>query len=516
MQSRNTTLIGVAIALLSIGVPVLASLYLAHRESTSEASAQTQVLAGEVLVRAESMADQAMAAYHRMRALTTTPCSAASRQQMIAVALDYSYLKAVGYVTDDRVVCSSFAPVGDGTKLEPFTYTSVFGVRVSPSVDLGTGERFLVFQKDEYVAAVLPQVLVDIPFDQTHISSGVFGISSGVRLAGNGVFDPAWRVRLGGAPQVTFFDDHQLVSVKASARYDVASYSAIPTVYLSSRAVAFAMVLVPVGLLLGEAAAIAILYLLRQRTSLPAALRSALKKRGLVLHYQLIVELASGRTVGAEALLRWPRHDGQSMRPDVFIPAAEDCGLIRRLTTYVLARVAAEAPAFIRQYPDGYISINLSPSDLHDETIVDQLRQLSETPGIAAKNLVAEVTEHSFLDPKHASGNITSIRALGIRVAIDDFGTGFSSLSYLTTLKTDYLKIDKVFVDTIGTDSVTSEVALHIVRIARSLGLAVIAEGVESQRQADFLREHGVKYAQGWLFSDAQPMETLLRGQATD
>lgn len=517
MGSRNTILMAVAITLLATGLPVLAALYLAHRESISEASAQTQVMAGELLVRAESMADQASAAYDRMRALKVAPCSDAGRQQMIAIALDYSYLKAVGYVVDNRVACSSFAARGDGSRLEPFAFTGMSGVRVAPEADLGTGKRFLVFEKDDYVAAILPEVLVDIPFDQAHIYSGVIGRSTWLRIAGSGKFDPRWRQQLGRAQQATFVEDGNLVTIRVSTRYDLASYSTIPTASLRSRAVAFAVVLVPIGLLLGGAAALAILYLIRQRTSLPALLRSAIKKQEFVLHYQPIVELASGRMAGAEALLRWPRHDGsQVMRPDAFIRVAEDCGLIRSLTAYVLERMAIEAPAFIRQHPDGYISINLSPADLHDERILDQLRQLSETPGITARNLMAEITEHSFLDPKHASENISAIRALGIRVAIDDFGTGFSSLSHLTTLTTDCLKIDKVFVDTIGTDSATSEVALHIVRIAHSLGLTVIAEGVESQLQADFLYEHGVKYAQGWLFSQAQPMETLLRQQSAD
>jgi len=516
MQGRHATLTVVAITLLAVGLPVLASLYLAYRESISEASTQTQLVAGEVLVRAQTMADQMMAAYHRMQASKTAPCSDAGRQQMIEIALDYSYVKAVGYISGDHVLCSSFATQGEVGTLKPFAYTSTLGVRVSPADDLGTGKPFLVFEKDNYAAAALPEVLVDIPFDNTHLFSGVFGESSGIRVAGTGTFNSAWRGRLGGAAQVTFFDGQQLVTVRKSAGYDLASYSAIPVAYLRSRGVAFAKVLVPIGLLLGGAAAFAILSLLRRQASLPALLRGALKRREFVVHYQPIVELASGRMVGAEALLRWPGHGAEGMSPAVFIPVAEDCGLIRQLTTYVLTRVAAEAPAFIRQHPEAYISINLSSFDIHDEHIVEQLRRLLESPGMAAKNLIAEVTEHSFLDPKHASGNIAAIRALGIRVAIDDFGTGFSSLSHLTTLKTDYLKIDKVFIESIGTESATSEVAQHIVRIARSLGLTVIAEGVERKPQADFLRELGVMYAQGWLFSEAKPMEALLREHAAD
>ena len=342
MRSRNTTLIAVAITLLATGLPVLAALYLAHRESVSVASAQTQAIAGELLVRTERLVAQTAAAYHRMQTLTVPPCSDAGRRQMVAIALDYNYLKAVGYVVDGHVACSSFASRANAVSLAPFAYTSRFGVRVAPNADLGTSKRFLVFEKDDYVAAILPEALVDIPFDQEHMSSGVFGRDEWLRLAGNGTPDPRWRKRLGRANQATFVEGGKLVTIRASAQSDLASYSAISIAYLPSRFVAFAVVLVPIGLLLGLAAMLAILYLVRQRTSLPALLRSAIRKREFVLHYQPIVELGSGRTVGAEALLRWLRDDGTAiMRPDAFVRAAEDCGLIRDLTDYVLERVAA-------------------------------------------------------------------------------------------------------------------------------------------------------------------------------
>ena len=130
---------------------------------------------------------------------------------------------------------------------------------------------------------------------------------------------------------------------------------------------------------------------------------------------------------------------------------------------------------------------------------------------MAARNIVVEVTGHSFVDPDSANRTIARIRALGIRVAIDDFGTGFSSLSRLTNLSVDYLKIDKVFVDVIDTDSVPSEVVLHIIEMARSLNLSLISEGVETRGQTDFLREHGVIVGQGWLFGKAQSLADLLR-----
>jgi sensor c-di-GMP phosphodiesterase-like protein len=257
--------------------------------------------------------------------------------------------------------------------------------------------------------------------------------------------------------------------------------------------------------------AAAILFLARQRTSLPAVLRASLKRKEFVLHYQPIVELASGHMVGAEALLRWPRNKQVGLRPALFIQAAEDCGLIQRFTRYVLTQVAIDGPRYFARHPGAYISVNLSSADLSSGDVVEWLRQLVATPGIAPYNIVVEVTEHSFVDPVSANRTIGAIRALGIRVAIDDFGTGFSSLSHLHNLSADYLKIDKVFVDAIGTASVTSEVVLHIIDMARSLNLTLISEGVETREQAEFLREHGVTFAQGWLFSKAMPLADLLR-----
>ena len=131
--------------------------------------------------------------------------------------------------------------------------------------------------------------------------------------------------------------------------------------------------------------------------------------------------------------------------------------------------------------------------------------------GVEPKNFIAEVTERELLNSVSTRKAFSKIRKLGSTIAIDDFGTGYSSLSYLGDFEIDYLKIDKSFIDTIGTDAPTSKVAVHIIGIAKSLALEMIAEGVEREDQEQYLRDHGVQFAQGWLYSKSLRIHNLIR-----
>ncbi len=209
--------------------------------------------------------------------------------------------------------------------------------------------------------------------------------------------------------------------------------------------------------------------------------------------------------MGAEALVRWRRADGQRVRPDLFIPQAEDSGQICAITQRVSELVLAEVGELLRSNPQLYVLVNLAAADIAGAAFAEPARRLLREAGVAPGQLVWEVTERGLVDVELATRLLGQLRADGHRIAIDDFGTGYSSLSYLQQLPVDVLKIDKSFVDALGTEAASSPVAPHVIEMARDLGLKVIAEGVEHERQAILLAELGAQIGQGWLF--AKPLD---------
>jgi sensor c-di-GMP phosphodiesterase-like protein len=361
--------------------------------------------------------------------------------------------------------------------------------------------------RDGAAIVLAPELITELYADQRDIEVGV-ATRTGVQIAGRGRFSPEWRRRLGQAATSAFTDGTRVVSLQRSSRFDLVTYVTVPVQYTKQRAHALFSTLFPPALLIGAISCFAVLWRAREQRALPAVIRSALRRGEFYLAYQPIVELATGRWVGAEALIRWKRPDGSMVRPDVFVPVAEDNGLISLLTCNMLKLLALDAPAIIALRPDFRFSINLSQHDLIDPLTIDHLRNLLAS-GLKPTNLTIEATERGVMEKEAATQVLQQIRSLGMRVAIDDFGTGYANLAYLQNFEVDAIKIDKSFVDTIGTRAVTAQVALLIIDMGKTLSLDLVAEGVEHAHQADFLRDNGVRYAQGWLFARAMPADRL-------
>lgn len=500
---------------IAIVAPILAALYVAGSQSLDEEKMRAASLAGEVMRRSDETSQQILAAFDKLEAeQAADPCSLENIERMREIDLGSTNLQAVGYVANNKLMCSSLGSHGVGIAVGVPDFLNVTGVNIRASVELpfAPGMQFTISTRERsgYAAIVHRSRPLDVAMYRSDMSIGLVGLD-GKPLMSRGLYQPEWLAGARQGQKTIRFDGNYVIATEPSKKYGHIAYAAVPATYLRAGIRSTAMVLVPVGITAGLMLAFAVFYLTRQRLSLPALLRVALRADEFFLLYQPVVDLQTGAWHGAEALIRWRRKDGELLGPDLFIHAAEASGLIRQLTRKVMALVVRDVAELLQRHADFHVGINLSPEDLQSNDIVGELHAMIKKAGIGPGGIMVEATERGFLNAEHVAQTIRDIRKMGICIAIDDFGTGYSSLSYLTTFELDYLKIDKSFVDTIGTEAATSQVILHIIEMAKSLNLKIIAEGVETEAQAHYLREHGVHYAQGWLFGKPMSPAELAR-----
>ncbi|MCG8489217.1 MAG: EAL domain-containing protein [Chromatiales bacterium] len=242
------------------------------------------------------------------------------------------------------------------------------------------------------------------------------------------------------------------------------------------------------------------------RISMGAALRNALRREEFQLHYQSIVDISDGTIVGVEALIRWESSERGRVGPDEFIPVAEESGLIVPIGDWVLQQAAADLRHWDRAgLKLELLSVNVSTVQFQCEGFLEKMRDLLQDNQHLASRLFLEITESVFLNEHREPGaRLGVLRQRGIGISIDDFGTGYSSLSYLKRFPVDKIKIDRSFVRDVTTDPEDAALCEAIIAMAHHLGLKVVAEGVETHAQWQFLRNSGCDYAQGFYFS--QPM----------
>ncbi len=247
----------------------------------------------------------------------------------------------------------------------------------------------------------------------------------------------------------------------------------------------------------------------RMRTEV--ALRGALDRGELVLHYQPVVDLAKGRVVGVEALCRWQHPDDGLLMPDAFIPVAEASGLIVPLGAWVLQEASRQAVEWDRQGRRLDMAVNLSVRQVSSPDVINTVQTALVSSGLPAERLLVEVTESAVMEDAEAAViALGKIAAMGAAVAIDDFGTGYSSLLYLKRYPISALKIDRSFVSGLGQDTDDHAIVASLVSLARAVGAVCIAEGIETETQHQRLVGLGCQLAQGYLFGRPVPASALV------
>ncbi len=251
----------------------------------------------------------------------------------------------------------------------------------------------------------------------------------------------------------------------------------------------------------------------QDRLSLESRLRRALEHEELQVYYQPQVEIASGRIVGAEALVRWLDPEAGMIMPERFIYIAEESGLIIQLGEYVLRTACRQAKAWSDAGLSALrLAVNLSTRQFAHPDLAGQILGVLHETGYDPKRLELELTESALMsEGGDAAALLNQIKTLGVRLALDDFGTGYSSLSYLRRFPLDTLKIDKSFVRDIPRHRDDMEIATAIIQLAHILGFTVLAEGVETEEQLSFLRERGCDFYQGYLFGKPVPAAEFIQ-----
>jgi diguanylate cyclase (GGDEF)-like protein len=236
------------------------------------------------------------------------------------------------------------------------------------------------------------------------------------------------------------------------------------------------------------------------------ALHRALERHELLMHYQPILSLETGRVSGFEALLRWQHPERGLVCPNEFVPRAEETGPVVPIGVWALETSCQQAVRWHQQGAPVTISVNLSPRQLVEPTLVDAVATVLGRTGIDPAYVWLEITESTLMhDAESAVRTLTALRALGVHLSVDDFGTGYSSMTYLKRFPVESLKVDRSFVDGLGRDTEDSAICTAVVTLAHALGLRAVAEGVETVDQLAVLRTLGCEMGQGYLFGRPAP-----------
>jgi sensor c-di-GMP phosphodiesterase-like protein len=501
--NRRGVIAGAAlVGSLGFAVPMGGAWWYSWRTTVAWEQSSLEDVAEQGLVRALAALDEITST---LRDLGSEPvarsCDDDHVDRMQLVAFETRTIAEVGYFADGQLQCTSWGVTDQFIPaLDDSDFTTADGVAVTVRMQpLVTGGRqMMAFQLGSYNALVDPADLVDVIV----ASDRAVTIATDEQLILSELHTPASAaVQLGLATtRAGLTDDQVYASARAEGLVAVATEARDR---LDGKLSDQRRLFVPVGAAISALLVAVVVWASRRRLSLLGELASAVRRREFVVHYQPLIELASGRCVGAEALVRWQRPDGTLVRPDLFIPLAEETGMIEAITDQIIEAVGNDLGGLLAEDRTMHVAINLCARDVQTGRALDVVATIVERYNVRPHQIWLEATESGFVDVAAAVPHLERARAAGHKIAIDDFGTGYSTLSHLQRLPVDVLKIDKSFIDTIATTSATSSVTSYIIDMATTLGMDIVAEGVETPDQAEYLRSRGVQYAQGWLYAPA-------------
>lgn len=510
MTTRHLIGLVTGVLILSILVPIGISLWLAHRQVQTKFIDELDSFTSRVALRTERVGEQAVKALRNIETFQGEPCSEEHLLEMRRLSYSYRYIQEVLYLKGNVPQCSSLEKRSRGDAFPPAMRITREGYRawLTTHNDLGIQRFMVALGSEHYVVMIDPGSFIDvIPFGSWPIDVAITGSASNEVVASSGTIPPDILHKMQNDNVISHLEkDGVIYNARPFPELNITIVSWASTLPLQKIWYRQALIWLPAGIIFGLLTAVFILRILRRLQSPHHQLQEAIRHRDIKVYYQPIISLQTGKVVGAEALARWPQADGSFLSPEIFVALAEQTGLTKPLTQLIIESVFDDLGKWLHHHPEQHISVNLESDNLTSETIPALLSKKVNRWQVAPSQIALELTERAFADPKTSAPFIAKYRRAGHPIYIDDFGTGYSSLSYLQDLDVDILKIDKSFVDALEYNNVTP----HIIEIAKTLNLEMVAEGIETENQEAWLRQHGVQYGQGWLYSKALPKAAFI------
>jgi sensor c-di-GMP phosphodiesterase-like protein len=510
LRPRYRKLIAVCAGIVLAGVPVAAICYWCNQYVERQGQEEVALAAKRAIALSETRLGRVIAGLNDLADRGVNSCSPDYVKAMHQTAFAVSPIKELAIVSaDGETLCTNLGiPLGRREIVSRPVATSgadfvIEVVRIEGRDDPMVRVRRIVSDGRDSLAALVPSDLLLLKVSP-HV--GPFPIFLRLTTRDGTLIEES-----GAALAEDDGPDDRIVVHMRSNDYGLAvlastSLATVHASYLGAR-------------LVGPAVGLFILLLVfalraytRYRKNPIVEIERGLKANEFVPYFQPILDITSGKLIGAEVLVRWRKSDGTIVPPASFIPLAESSGLIFDMTRALMKRVCAEAGNAFGQRPRLMIAFNMTAAHFLDDKTVMQVHDLFAASPIALTQVVLEVTERQPLeDLETARRVVAGLQVHGVRVAIDDVGTGHGGLSYLLKLGVDILKIDKLFIDAIGAERYSTTIIKSLCELAHGMRMEIVAEGVETFDQVAYLRDQGVRYAQGYVFAPPLPCASFLK-----
>ncbi|HCD5425368.1 TPA: EAL domain-containing protein [Klebsiella aerogenes] len=509
VKRKDLESIVTGILILAVCLPTGFSIWFAHKQSENKFIEDVEGYTSSIISRTENIVRHSEEALGKSNDWHGGICNQEHQSFMKQVAFTHQYIKEVLWVKDRVPLCSSMEIKSKSVSFPApmrITKGGDYGWYTSTN-DLDIAHKMVALGKGNSIVMIDPDDFVDVARQSnTPIDVALIGLVKDTIFSSSKPLDLAIWKKIKHEKNSTIVLDNVIYNVQYFPGLNLAVVGWSSSLPLDKAWYKNLMTMIPAGLFISVFLSLVIFRILRRLQSPYYTLLDAIDSHSITVNYQPIVCLQTQKVVGAEALARWRLEDGGYLSPDIFIPLAEQTGLIQKLTELILLTIFKDLGKWLSMHPDLHISLNLSADNLTSERLSDLLDKQMLKWNIRPEQIALELTERQFTDPELSGTILSKYRSKGHAVYIDDFGTGYSSLSYLQKLPVDVLKIDKSFINSWESMQITP----HIIEIAHSLHLQMVSEGIETEKQRQWLIEHGVQFGQGWLFSKALPKTEFI------